>query len=212
MGRRDNDGEPTLGQAWTTLGKQFGLEVEERGERSIRARGNVRGRSVSVEIEGAAPRSEFARFLFSLNTVSSRNRREKWHTVLTVGCSNPTGATGTISSAVDANDPEWKPGEYDPRSGRKVRTDPPTLADRALCAETHEQLMTIMDDVTIEVHASAITLEHDNMARPGSGANYVAGSVIHHYQGSPPPWPARATAGPPWWIDLMCDLADTLDR
>jgi hypothetical protein len=39
----------------------------------------------------------------------------------------------------------------------------------------------------------------------------VAGSVIHQYQGSPLPWPERALAGPPWWIDLLCDLADTLD-
>ncbi len=212
MGRKDNDGEPTLAQAWATIGERLGLDVEDRGERSIRAHGNVRGRAVDIEIEGAGARSEFARFLFGLNTISSRNRREKWHTVLTVACVNPTGVTGAIESMVDVNDPAWKPGDYDPRSGRKVRTEPPTLADRVLTPETNELLMSIMDDVHIEVRRDAITLDHHNTALPGSGAHYVAGSVIHHYQGSPPPWPERAIAGPPWWIDLLCDLADTLDR
>ena len=212
MGRKTDDDEPTLGEAWTMLGERLGLAVDERDKRSIRAHGHVRGRAIAVEIEGDAARSEFARFFFGLNTISSRNRREKWHTTLTVGCTNPGGVVGTIESTVDVNDPAWKPGEYDPRNGRMVRTDPPSLADRALTADTHDRLMSIMDDVHIDVGRSAITLDHDNTAIPGSGANYVAGSVIHHYQGSPPPWPERALAGPPWWIDLLCDLADTLDR
>jgi hypothetical protein len=57
-----------------------------------------------------------------------------------------------------------------------------------------------------------IRIDHHDTAVPGSGANYVAGSFIHQYQGPPPPWPDRAIAGPPWWIDLLYDLADTLDR
>ncbi len=212
MGRGKHDDEPTLGEAWTTLGERLGLAVEGAGERSIRATGTVRGRTVIVEIEGDAARGEFARFFFGLNTISSRNRREKWHTKLSVACANPSGVTGAIGSMVDVNDPVWKPGEYDPRNGRKVWADPPSLAERVLTADTHERLMSIMDDVRIDVERSAITLDHDNTAIPGSGATYVAGSVIHHYQGAPAPWPERALAGPPWWIDLLCDLADTLDR
>jgi hypothetical protein len=212
MGRKDDDGAPTLAEAWAMIGEQYALAVEETGKRSIRAQGNVRGRAVSVEIDGEPARSEFARFFFGINTVSSRNRREKWHTRLSVGCTNPAGVTGTIRSVVDVNDPAWKPGEYDPRKGRHVTADPASLAERALTADTHERLMSIMDDISVEVQPGAIVLDHHNKAMPGSHSTYVAGSVIHHYQGSPPPWPQRAIAGPPWWIDLLCDLADTVDR
>lgn len=42
--------------------------------------------------------------------------------MLSVSCENPAGVTGTIESAVDVRDPAWKPGQYDQRNGRKVRT------------------------------------------------------------------------------------------
>lgn len=212
MGRTQRDDEPTLGQAWATLGERLGLAVEERGERSIRAHGSVRGRSVAIEIEGEAARSQFARFLFGLNTISSRKRREKWHSTLEVGVVNPRRATGTIESSVDVNSPAWNPREYDPRNGRSVRANPTSLASQVLDADIHERLMSIVDDVRIEVRPTALRLEHDNTAVPGHGAQYVAGSVLHHYQGSPPPWPDRALIGPPWWIDLLCDMADRLDH
>ena len=89
MGRKDDDGAPTLAEAWATIGEQYGLAVEETGKRSIRAHGAIRGRAINVEIEGEPARGEFARFFFGLNTLSSRNRREKWQTRLTVGCTNP---------------------------------------------------------------------------------------------------------------------------
>ena len=194
------------------LGQQLGLTIEKRGERSIRATGVVRGRGVTVEIECKAERSEFWRFLASVSTISSRNRREEWHTAIAVACVNPSGATDSIASAVDVNDPAWNPRECNPRNGRRVVADPPALGQRALTADTHERLMSIMDDVRIDVHPQAIVIDDHSTARPGSGANYVAGSLLHHYQGSPPPWPQRAIAGPPWWIDLLCEIADTLDR
>lgn len=212
MARGSQAGEPTLAEAWAMLGERLGLAVDSPGKRSIRAHGHVRGRPVSVEITGEGGRSEFARFFFGNSTISSRNRREKWHTVLSVGCANPSGTTGTIESAVDVNHPDWNPREYNPRSGRAVRTDPPSLVQRALTPDTYEQLMSIMDDVTIEVRRDAIHIDHHATAKPSSGANYVAGSLIHHYLGSPPPWPERALTGPTWWINLLCDLADTLDR
>ena len=211
MARKDDD-EPTLGQAWGTLGDSLGLSVDERGERSIRATGTVRNRPINVEIEGDTGRSEFARFLFGLNTLSSRNRREKWHTVLSIGCANPSGVTGVIESAVDVRDPTWNPREYNPRNGRKVSTDPASLAERVLTPATHEGLMSITDDLKIQVQATVLVIDDHSTALPGSGANYVAGSFIHHFQGDPPPWPDRALIGPPWWINLLCDLADTLDR
>ena len=212
MARKDRDGEPTLAQAWTMLADRLGLAIEERGERSVRAHGNVHGRAVTVEIDGDPARGEFTRFLFGLNTISSRNRREQWHTVLTVACANPLGVTGTIESAVDPSDPAWNPREYNPRNGRKVSTDPPSLADRMLTTETNERLMSITDDVLIDVQKSSISIDHHGTALPGPGATYVAGSIVHHYQGSPAPWPDRALVGPPWWIELLCELADTLDR
>ena len=212
MARKREHNEPTLGEAWATLGQRLGLSVEERGERSIRALGTVRGRTITAEVDGGSARSEFGRFFFGLNTLSSRNRWEKWHTMLSVSCENPAGVTGTIESAVDVRDPAWKPGQYDPRNGRKVRTDPTSLAGHVLSVETHERLMSITDDVLIVVQPTAIRLEHRNTALPGHGATYVAGSIIHHYQGAPPPWPERALVGPVWWIDLLTDMADSLDR
>jgi hypothetical protein len=212
MARKQDVEEPTLGAAWTMLGERLGMTVEERSSRSISAHGNVRGRMVTVEIDGSGGKREFGRFLFGLNTISSRNSREKWHTVLSVSCVNPAGLTGTIESAVDVRDPAWNPREYSPRNGRKVRTEPASLADRILTGETHERLMSIMADVQIHVLPNEIRIDDRSTAIPDKGANYVAGSVIHHFQGSPPPMPERAIAGPPWWIDLLCDLADALDR
>lgn len=212
MGRKHTDDEPTLAEAWATLGQRLGLTVEERGERSIRAHGTVRGRAVEVDIEGEAARSEFGRFLAGLNTISSRNRREKWRTVVTVGVTNPARVTGSVTSAVDVNDPAWNPREYNPRNGRQVVADPPSLAERVLTAESHELLMSIMDEIRVEVQPTFVRIDDSNTAIPGSGANYVAGSFLHHYQGSVQPWPERALVGPPWWLNLLCDLADTLDR
>ena len=212
MARKNDVGEPTLGEAWGMLADRLGLAVEERGDRSIHAHGRVRGREVVVDIEGSGGKKEFARFLFGVNTISSRNKREKWRTVLSVGCANPSGLTGTIESAVDVCDPAWNPREYNPRNGRNVVTDPPSLAGRVLNPETHELLMSIMDDVKIHVTPTEIRIDDEKAAIPDSGPNYVAGSLLHHYQGSPPPWPERAIIGPPWWINLVCDLADTLDR
>lgn len=211
MARKDSSGEPTLAQAWTLLADRYGLTIDERGERSIRAHGEAGGRELTVEIDGEGARGEFSRFLFGLNTVSSRNRREKWHTVVSIGCANPGRVTGTIESAVDVRDPAWKPGEYNPLNGRKVHTDPASLADRVLTTDTYERLMSITEDVRIDVQPTAVRLDHRSTALPGPGANFVAGSVIHHYQGDPPPWPQRAIAGPPWWIDLLGDLADAVD-
>jgi hypothetical protein len=210
MGSKRDAGEPTLAEAWAMLGERLGLEVAARGEHAITAGGIVRGRPVSVEIERKGARSEGWRFLAGLSTISSRNRRDTWHTVLSVGCTNPSGITGTIESVVDVDDPAWNPREYDPRNGRHVRSDPPGLA-HLLDAEAHERLMSIMEDVVIQVGAATLVIDHRSTTRPDSGAGYVAGSFVHHYQGPPPPWPERAVAGPPWWIELLCDLADAVD-
>lgn len=74
--------------------------------------------------------------------------------------------------------------------------------------------MSIVADVHIEVREGSIGIVHENTAIPGKGAHYVAGSLIHHTPptSSPLPWPDRAIAGPIWWIGLLCDLADALDR
>jgi hypothetical protein len=212
MARKHDVGEPSLGEAWTMLGERLGLAVDERGDRSIRAHGRIRDRNVVVEIDGTGGKKEFARFLFGLNTISSRNNREQWHTVLSVACATLSGLTGTIDSAVDVRDPAWNPREYNPRNGRKVVTAPPSLAEQVLTTETHELLMGITDDIQIQVTPTEIRIDHQNTAIPDAGPNYVAGSLLHHFQGPIPPWPERAIVGPPWWIDLLCDLADTLDR
>lgn len=99
MGRRNNDDEPTLAQAWAMVGGQLGMAVEERGERSIRAHGC--GPRRAVVVDGEQARLGCFRFLFGSNTVSTRNRREAWHTVVAVACANPRAVTGVVESAVD---------------------------------------------------------------------------------------------------------------
>jgi hypothetical protein len=212
MGRKEREHEPTLAEAWEHLGAQWGLQVTAARDDSIEAHGTIRGRGVSVMVERTKAVSEGWRFLFGVNTISSRNRRDTWRTVLAVRCVNPSGLTGRISSFVDVNDPAWTPGQYDPRAGRHVRSDPADLLGRVLDANTHESLMSIMDDITVHITADTVVIDEQGTSVPDGGARYVAGSFIHHYQGSPPPMPARAVAGPPWWIDLLCDIADTIDR
>ena len=214
MGLFGGDDEPTLGEAWRMLGDRLGLEVEELGDRSIRAHGQVRGRPIAVEVDGggSGARKEFFRALFSVNTISSRNQREIWHTVVSVGCTNPSGATGTIASAVDTDDPAWDPRNFDRRNGRHVTSDPPELAAPLLTAETHEELMSLIGDVELQVLPDRVLLDDRSTATRGKGATYVAGSPVHHPQGTlPQPWPERALTGPPWWIDLLCDIAERVD-
>jgi len=194
------------------LGDRLGLTIDVRGDRSIRADGSVRGRRIVVEIDGTRDRGGFARNFFGINTISSRNRREKWHTMAAVGITGESAMTGEIHSAVDVRDPAWNPREYNPRNGRKVWSEPTQLAQRLLTAETHESLMSISDDVQIRVEPNAIRIVDDSTAIPDSGPNYVAGSLIHHFTGPIPPWPERALIGPTWWIDLLCDLADSAER
>ena len=54
MARKREHNEATLGEAWATLGQRLGLSVEERGERSIRAHGTVRGRTITAEVDGGS--------------------------------------------------------------------------------------------------------------------------------------------------------------
>lgn len=212
MGRKEREHVPTLAEAWGHLGAQWGMQVTAARDDSIEAHGTIRGRGVSVMVERKKAVSEGWRFLFGVNTISSRGRRDTWRTVLAVRCVNPSGLTGRIVSAVDVNDPAWIPGQYDPRAGRHVRSDPPDLLGRVLDANTHERLMSIMDDITVHINADTVVIDEEGTSLPDGGSSYVAGSFLHHYQGSPPPMPDRAVAGPPWWVDLVCDIADTIDR
>ena len=214
MGLFGGDEEPTLGEAWALLGARLGLEVEELGDRSVRAHGQVRGRPMAVQVDGGGTggSKDFFRALFMVNTISSRNRRETWHTVLSVGCANPAGITGTLTSAVDVHDPAWNPRAYDPRNGRHVTSDPPELAERVLSPENHEKLMSLIGDIEIQVLGDRILIDDTSTAIAGKGATYVAGSPIHQPKGTlPQPWPDRAITGPPWWIDLLCDVADRVE-
>lgn len=212
MGRRRDEYEPTLAEAWTHLGAQWGLEVTVEHDNSIQAHGAVRGRGVSIVVERTKATSEGWRHLFGVNTMSSRNRRNRWRTILAVRCANPSGAVGRIASFVDVNDPAWQPGHYDPRAGRSVRSDPPELLGRVLDASTYERLMSISDDLTVQITPDTVVIDEEGTSLPDGGPTYIAGSFIHHFQGPPPPMPDRAVIGPPWWITLLCDIADGVDR
>lgn len=205
-GGRD-DGEPTLDEAWRMLEERIGLTVHRADEWGVDADGTVRGRPVTVRIAGRRRGSEF---LASFATTNRRRVHEVWATDMAVGCGNPRGVTGTLVSFVDTDDPAWQPGKWDPSAGRVVRTDPPELADLVLTDSVRERLMDRIGDHTIRIETGAVRLAAEQKASKDGG--WFVGVPIHvEYPGAPLPWPERALAGPPWWIDLLCDIADGLD-
>jgi hypothetical protein len=198
---------PTLAEAWETLGHRLGLEVVAGDERAVRAHGIIRNRPVSVEIRGSQRGSEL---LSGMGPTRRKRVHQRWTTELTVGCRNPAGLEGVLESVTDIHDPEWDPRNFDPSHCRIVRSDPPELAGRIITPSIHERLMGLETDNRIEVRSGDVRVAADTTTGPDVG--FIAGSPIHLYPGPPQPWPDRALAGPPWWIDLLCDIADAVDR
>jgi hypothetical protein len=207
--KREPD-EPTLAEAWGMLGSRLGLKVESSGDDEVRASGTVRGRTVTVEISGRASDQGLPGFLRVFRPPQRQGRaRESWHTQVRVSCANPDGIVGWIESAVDLNDPAWDPRNYDPRACRVIRSDPPDLRERVVTPSIHERLMDIIPDIRFQLDADSLRLDDKSSTKKGGG--FVAASPIHTPRGPVVPWPERALVAPPWWIDLMCDLADGVD-
>ncbi|MCB0954724.1 MAG: hypothetical protein KDB06_01570 [Ilumatobacter sp.] len=200
--------ELTLAGAWQLLAPQLGAQLEVRGERSILATGVVRGRGWSLQIEGRPLGNAFLR---ELRSGPNRNKAyDEWTSELAVACANPRGLMGLLRSSQDPNDPNWRPGEYDPRRGRKVVSNPPELAAAALTPELHQVLLDLWRDVDIAIEPAAVRLGEVSKARASRGG-FMGGSVLHHAPNMVRPMPERAIAGPPWWIDLVCRIADAVD-
>jgi hypothetical protein len=207
--KRDPD-EPTLADAWGMLGSRLGLNVEPSGDDHVRATGTVRGHAVSVEISGSASDEGLRGFLREFRPAQRQGRaRETWHTQVRVSCANPEGLSGWIESVVDVTDPAWDPRNYDPRAGRVVRSDPVELRERVVTPSVHERLMDIIGDIRFELDADSLSLDDTSSASKGS--SFCAASPIHVPRGPVVPWPERALVSPPWWIELMCDIADAVD-
>jgi len=90
-----------------------------------------------------------------------------------------------------------------------VRGSPPPLAQRVLIPSVHQRLVQWITDVRVEVRADHVFLGGEQSTSLDGG--YIAGTPIHMFVGAPLPAPERALVGPPWWIDVMCDMADALD-
>jgi hypothetical protein len=207
--KREPD-EPTLAEAWEMLGSRLGLTVEPSGDDRVRATGTVRGRTVTVEIGGRGSDEGLRGFLREFRPAQRQGRaRQSWHTQVRVSCVNPEGLAGWIESVVDVTDPAWNPRQYDPRAGRVVRSDPGELRERFATPTVYERLMDIVPDVRFELEADSLRL--DDTSSTSRGGSFVAASPIHGPRGPVVPWPERALVGPPWWIELMCDLADAVD-
>jgi hypothetical protein len=205
---RQDDGEPTLGQAWQTLGQRLGLSVDSSDPRAVHAEGVVCGRRVVVDISSKQRGSEF--FAAFKKPGRGGNRAYlNWSSSLSVACTNPRGLTGSVESIVDITDPSWKPGNFDPLHCRVVRASTPELAAVVLTPSVRDRLMQWVTDARFEVQSDRVVLAEDARSRLDSG--YVAGSIVHRFVGSPPPWPERALIGPQWWVDLLVDVADALD-
>ena len=207
--KREPD-EPTLAEAWEMLGSRLGLDVEPSDDDRVRATGTVRGRTVTVEISGRGSDEGLRGFLREFRPAQRQGRaRESWHTQVRVSCANPEGLTGWVESVVDVNDPAWDPRNYDPRAGRVVRTDPAHLREKVVTPSVHERLMDILPDVRFTLEEDSLCF--DDTSSTSKGGGFVAASPIHGPRGPVVPWPERALVGPPWWIELMCDLADAVD-
>ena len=203
-------GEPTLTEAWGMLGPRLGLNVESSGDDHVRVTGAVRGRHVTVEISGRASDDGLRGFLREFRPAQRQGRaRESWQTQLRVSCVNPDGLVGWIESVVDVTDPAWDPRNFDPRAGRVVRSDPVTLRERVVTPGVYERLMDIVGDIRFELDADSLRL--DDTSPTSKGGGFVAASPIHSPRGPVVPWPERALVGPPWWIELICDMADVVD-
>ena len=207
--KREPD-EPTLAEVWEMLGPRLGLNVERSGDDRVQATGTVRGRTVTVEISGRGSDQGLRGFLREFRPPQRQGRaRESWHTQVRVSCANPEGLAGSIESVVDVTDPAWNPRDFDPRAGRVVRSDPADLRDRVVTPSVYERLMDIVPDVRFALDADSLYL--DDTSGTSKGGGFVAASPIHGPRGPVVPWPERALVGPPWWIKLMCDLADAVD-
>lgn len=207
--KRERD-EPTLAEAWGMLGPRLGLDVESPADDRVRATGTVRGRTITVEISGRGSDQGLRGFLREFRPPQRQGRaRQSWHTLVHVSCVNPDGLAGSIESVVDVTDPAWDPRNFDPRAGRVVRSDPVDLRERVVTPSVHERLMDIVPDVRFEVDANSLRL--DDTSSTSKDSSFVAASPIHGPRGPVVPWPERALVGPPWWIELMCDMADAVD-
>ena len=207
--KREPD-EPTLAEAWEMLGPRLGLNVEPSGDDRVRATGTSRGHTVTVEISGRGSDEGLRGFLREFRPAQRQGRaRESWHTHVRVSCANPEGLVGWIESVVDVTDPAWDPRNFDPRAGRVVRSDPVGLRERVVTPSVYERLMDIVPDIRFELDADSLSL--DDTSSTSKGGSFVAASPIHLPRGPVVPWPERALVAPPWWIELMCDLADAVD-
>lgn len=204
--RKGGDDMPPLEEVWQTLAPQYAAAVQVRGEESVQVTGAVRGRGLLVDIESRKQTME------GWHRIGTGKRAQQvyrtWTSDLAVSCVNPHGLQGTITSFQDVNDPAWDPRGFDPSQCRKVVTDPPTLAAQLLTPSIHAQLMRPWDDLTIIVDATAVRLYSEQQANVDLG--YFGGCPFHrHPDGGT--MEHRFLVGPPWWIDLLCEIADAVD-
>ena len=205
-----HDDTMSLVEAWQALGDRYGLDVTSSNPEAIVATGVIRGRPIRVDIHRNRKASE------PFQGMAEKRRRMKmrhhWTTEVTVACANPRGLQGAVQTFVDIRDPAWKPLDVDRSRCRIVRTDPSWLASQVLDASIHARLHGMTGDHQILVEPTQIRLTVDDTSQQVENG-YFTGSPLHvEYPG---PWPAtfreRALVGPPWWFDLLCDIADAVD-
>ena len=198
---------PSLGEAWQMLAEPWAAAVEIRDEHSVHVTGTAHGRPFAVDISSRQKGNHFLAEL--LRQPGRRNRVHRtWASELAVACANPSRLQGSIRSFVDVRDPAWDPRNFDPSHCRKIVVDAPQL-EACLTASIRERLMSLWMDATIAVGAESVRLADEGKADLESG--YMVGSILHQRPGPVLPLPDRAIAGPPFWIDLLCDIADTVD-
>jgi hypothetical protein len=202
---RDDDGRPPLPELWRTIAPSYAAIVDERGEESVMVTGTARGRTFEVDIESRRKRLE------ALHRIGQGPREKAvyrtWRSSLAVSCANPHRLQGTLKAFVDVRDPSWDPRNFDPANGRRIVVEPPELASRLAPPSVQERLMQVRDDVTIVVDGGLVRIDDEQKAKVEIG--YFGGCVFHQRPG--PVGPDRFVSAPPWWIDLLCDIADSVD-
>jgi len=201
----------TLDEAWALVAARTGLELAVAQGDEIVATGSMRGRDVDVRIAtGDRGRDIVAQTLMSARDAGQRKpkARSRWASELSVSCRNPARLIGTITSAVDVTSADWDPRHFDPAAGRTVVAEPALLSP-LLTESIRTRLMSILADVCIEIGGDRVRLATERTATREAG--FIGGCVLHHYVGPVQPMPDRAIAGPIWWIELLCDLADAID-
>jgi hypothetical protein len=205
FGYPDKD-EPTLADTWAAIGHQLGLAVSA-DEHRVDAIGTVRGRQVAVAIAG---RDRPWRIFAGDTSPMRKTIHMYWSSSLRVSCRVPAHLEGYVEFVTPSDFPGWTPnGPLN--QGRTVNASPAHLSD-VLPESARSWLFDRFSDLRIDVQPDAVVFDVADKGATRRGGWFVGVPMHTHYPGTGYEWPQRAIVGPVWWVNMLCDIADSVER